>query len=131
VARYIFSIIPHGVRVEASLSLGEDDIGWRQSKTTGETLWEKVIVRQYPQANNGIMAGADPELDTTNAESHLEMKKEVEERTSHRIAKVHNLLDMWQGSQNLRATQKESRAENKQITAIGYISDSEEIIKAL
>jgi len=60
VARYIFSIIPHGVRLEASLSLGEDDIGWRQSKPTGETLWEKVIVRQYSRANNGIMAGADP-----------------------------------------------------------------------
>jgi len=59
------------------------------------------------------------------------MKKEVEERTSHRIAKVHKVLDMWQGSQNLRATQKESRAENQRITSIGYIWDSEEIIKAL
>jgi len=35
VARNIFSIIPHGVRVEASFSLGRDNIGWRQSKTTG------------------------------------------------------------------------------------------------
>jgi hypothetical protein len=37
---------------------------------------------------------------------------------------------MWQGSQNLRATQKESRAQNKQMTAVGYISDMEEIVKA-
>jgi len=32
VARDLFSIIPHGVGVEASYSLGKDDIGWRQSK---------------------------------------------------------------------------------------------------
>jgi len=30
VARDIFSIIPHGVGVEASFSLGRDVIGWRQ-----------------------------------------------------------------------------------------------------
>jgi len=37
---------------------------------------------------------------------------------------------MWQGSQNLRATQKESRARNMQMTAVGYISDTKEIISA-
>jgi hypothetical protein len=31
---------------------------------------------------------------------------------------------------NLRATQKESRTENRQITAMGYISDTEVIVKA-
>jgi len=46
VARIIFSIIPHGVGVEASFSLGRDVVGWRQSKTTGKTLREKVIIRQ-------------------------------------------------------------------------------------
>ena len=45
VARDIFSVIPHGVEVEASFSLGGDVMGWRQSKTTGETLREKVVVR--------------------------------------------------------------------------------------
>jgi len=47
VARDIFSIIPQGVRVEASFALGGDVIGWRQSKTTGETLREEVVVRQF------------------------------------------------------------------------------------
>jgi hypothetical protein len=47
VARDIFSTIPHGVRVEASFSLGRDVIGWRQSKTTGETLRENLVVRQF------------------------------------------------------------------------------------
>ena len=37
---------------------------------------------------------------------------------------------MWKGSQNLRATQKESRTQNKQMTAVGYILDTEEIVKA-
>jgi len=42
--------------------------------------------------------------------------------------KVHDILEMWQGSQNLCATQKESGAQNKQMTAVGYISDTEEIV---
>jgi hypothetical protein len=58
------------------------------------------------------------------------MKKEAEERTLHRMAKVHNFLEMWQGSQNLHATQKESRPQNKQMTAVGYILDTEEVVKA-
>jgi len=35
------------------------------------------------------------------------------------MANVHNYLEMWQGNQNLRATQKESRAQDKQMTALG------------
>ena len=46
------------------------------------------------------------------------------------MAKVHNVLEMWQGSQNLHATPKESRARKKQMTAVGYISDTEEIVNA-
>jgi hypothetical protein len=46
------------------------------------------------------------------------------------MANVHDLLEMWQRRQNLRPTQKESCTENKQMTAMGYISDTEEIIKA-
>jgi len=94
VARNIFTIIPHGVGVEVSFSLGQDGIGWRQSKTTGETLREKVVVRQFARANNGILAGTDPELDTTNTENDSEMKKEGEERTLHSMGKVHDFLEM-------------------------------------
>jgi len=46
------------------------------------------------------------------------------------MAMVHNCLEMWQGCQNLRATKKESYAQNRQIIAIGYFSDTEMIIKA-
>jgi hypothetical protein len=118
-ARDIFSIIPHGVGVEASFSLGRDVIGWRQSKTTGETLRDKVVVRQFARANNGILAGTDPELDTMNTENDSEMKEEAEERKLHRMAKVHDFLELWQGSQNLRATQNESHVQNKQMTVVG------------
>jgi hypothetical protein len=79
--------------------------------------------------NTGILAGTDPELDTTSIENNLEMKKEAEERKLHRIAKVHDCLEMWQGSQNLSATQKKSRSQNTQMTAVGYISDTEDIVK--
>jgi hypothetical protein len=70
----IISIISHGVRVEASFSLDQDTIGWRQSKPTSETLCEKVIVRQFAQSNNQILAGADAELDTTSSGNNSEMK---------------------------------------------------------
>jgi hypothetical protein len=75
------------------------------------------------------LAGTDPELDKANTENDSEMKKEAEERTLHRMAKVHDFLEMWQGSQNLRATQKESCSQNKKMTAVGYISHTEEIVK--
>jgi len=130
VARDIFSIIPYGVGLEASYSLGRDVIGWRQSKPTGETLREKVVVRQFARANIGILAGTDRELHTPHTENHSEMKKEAEERKLHRMAKVHDVLEMWQGSRNLRAMQKESRAQNKQMTAAGYISDTVESVNA-
>jgi hypothetical protein len=45
VACKIASIVPHCVVVEVSFSLGRDDIGWWQSKTSGETLHEKLGVR--------------------------------------------------------------------------------------
>jgi hypothetical protein len=128
--RDIFSIIPHGVGVGASFSLGRNVIEWRHSKSTGETLREKVVVRQFARANNGILAGTDRELDTPHIENASEMKKAAEEWKLHRMAKVYDFLEMWQGSQNLRATQKESRAQNKQMTAVGYISDMEKIVKA-
>jgi len=47
VARNIFSIIPHGVGMEASVSLGRDVVGRRESKTIGETLRKRVVVRQF------------------------------------------------------------------------------------
>jgi len=130
VARNIFSIIPHGDGVEASFSLGQDVIGRRQSKTTGETLREKVVVMQFARANSGLMAGDDPVLDPDSTDNDMEMKREADEKKLHRMAKVHNFLEMWQGSQTLWATQRESRTQNKQMTAVGYISDTEDIIKA-
>jgi hypothetical protein len=63
VARDIFSIKTPGVGVQARFSLARDLIGWRQSKTTGETLHEQVVVRQFARANHGLLAGEDPELD--------------------------------------------------------------------
>jgi len=113
VARDIFSIIPHGVGVKASCCLGRDVIGWRQSKPTGETLRKNIDVRQCFCANNRNLAGDNPVSDTTNTENDSEMPKAAEERKLHWMANVHDFLEMWQGSQNLPATQNESRAQNK------------------
>ena len=74
------------------------------------------------------LAGDDLALDTMNMVQDLQMKREVEERTLHRMAKDHNLSEMWQGSQNLLATKKEYLAQNTKMTSVGYISDTEEIV---
>ena len=83
VARDIFSIIPHSVGVEASFSLGRDVIEWRQSKTTGETLREQVVVRQFARANSGLLAGDNPVLDPDSTDNDMEMKREAEEKKLH------------------------------------------------
>lgn len=79
VACNIFSIIPHGVGVEARFSLGCDGVSKRQSKTTCKTPRQKVMVRLFPQANNRMLACDDPALDTMNTEYHSEVKREGEE----------------------------------------------------
>jgi hypothetical protein len=58
------------------------------------------------------------------------MKKVAEESTLHRMAKVHDFFEMCQGSQNRSATQKESHPQDKQMIAVGYISVTEESVKA-
>jgi len=130
VARDIFSLILHGVGVEASFSLGRDGICWRQAKNTGRTHSEKVILRKFAQAKDRILEGNNRVSDSMNTENDSEMQKEVEVRKLHRMAKVHDCLEMSQGSQNLRSTQKESHAQNAQIAAVGYISNTNEIVVA-
>jgi len=76
------------------------------------------------------LAGSNQLLDTTNTDNDSEMKKEAEDRKLQRLAKVHNLFEMLQGSQNLPATQKESRAQNEEMTAVRFILDTEEIGEA-
>jgi len=69
--------------VEACFSLGWDVIGWRQSKTTRETLYKQVMVRQFTGTNIRIPAGDDPALDTTNTENDSDGKKVAEKRKFH------------------------------------------------
>jgi len=126
----IFSIIPHGLWMEASFCIGRDVIGWRQSKTTGQTLRKNVVVRQFARDNSRVLRGDNPVSDQMNNENDSQMKIEVEEWILHRMAKVHKIFEMWLGSQNVRATRKESRSQNTQMTAVGYISDTEEIVQA-
>jgi hypothetical protein len=66
----------------------------------------------------------------TKTETNSEMKNEVLEWTLYRIAKVNDFLEMWQGSQNQCATLKVSDSSNKQMPAVEYILDREEIVNA-
>jgi len=125
-----FSIIPYDVGMEASCSLGRDIIGLRLVKTTGNFLCEKVVVRQFARAINGILTDDDSALDTINTENDMEMMREVEERTLHRVGMVNDLWEISQCSRNVRTKQNESRAQDQQMTPSRYISDTEDIDKA-
>jgi len=63
-----------------------------------------------------------------HTEHDFDMKREAEESTLHRVAKVDNYLMIWQGSNNLCDTQMESCIQIRQMTAVGYISDTKEIV---
>jgi hypothetical protein len=117
--------------VDASFSIDRDVIGWRQSKTRGDTIHENVIIWLYAGANHRILVGDDPKSNQTNTDNDSEVKKQTEERKFHRMAKVHDRLKMWQGSQNLCATQKASCAQIKRMASVGYISVTEVIVKAI
>ena len=130
VAHDILSIIPHSVTVEATFSVGRDLIRWRQLKTTGKTIRKKLVVRQFAGANSRLLAGDDAVLYPDSTGNDMVMKRVAEETKCHRMGKVHDVLEMWQGSQALPAKQKESRAQNTQMTAVAYISDTAVIIKA-
>jgi hypothetical protein len=77
VARNIFSIMSHRVSVEARFSFGPDVIGWRQSKTTGQTLHEKVVVCQFARSNAGLLAGDIPITHHLDPDNDAEIKKEA------------------------------------------------------
>jgi hypothetical protein len=103
--------------------------GGRSQKSNGETLHDKVILRVFAKSHDGIFAGADPDLNTTNTENNTEMKNDTEESLFHRIAKVHHILEMWQSSQKICVTQKNSHAQNNNMTAVAYLSHMEEVLK--
>jgi len=58
------------------------------------------------------------------------MTIEPEESELHMMAQVHCLWELWHGSQNLCATQKESHGQNMQMTAVRYILDTAMMVNA-
>jgi hypothetical protein len=91
------------------------------------SLREKMVVRQFARSNNGVLAGDTTDLKTL-ASGDIEAQKAVEDKKLNRLAKVHDFLDMRDGSQKLRHMQRAARAQNSKMTAIGYISDTEETV---
>ena len=121
-ARDIFSVIPHGVGVEASLSLGRDVVGWRQCRTSGDTLQKKVIVRQFARSNPGIVAGAGASLENDAAAGQNEQKEE-----DKKLLQLAGIA----GHIHFRRVRKERKKAKQQWTnkesEFTYISDTEEI----
>jgi hypothetical protein len=42
-----------------------------------------VVVRQFAQANNGLLAGDDSELDPTSVDNDKEMNREAKQKKLH------------------------------------------------
>jgi len=130
VAHNIFCTILHGGGLEASFSHRRDVFGWRVSRTRGATLCEKFSVRHFAAASHGILACGEPVFDTMNTDNLLDMEWEEEWKNLHSMPMVDDFFGMRQGNQNLHATHMESRAQNKHMSAIEYISDTEETVNA-
>jgi hypothetical protein len=64
--------------VQSSFSFGQDILGWRQYKTTAETLGDKVNLRRFALGNNEILARDCTALDTAETEYNVKLKNEVE-----------------------------------------------------
>jgi len=75
----VCAIIPHGVGVQASCSLGRHVIAYCGLNPTGETLCGNVIIRKFDRANNRIFEGDNPVSYTTNKANNSEMKNEAED----------------------------------------------------
>jgi hypothetical protein len=82
-AHKIFSILPHGVRVEASFLIARDVICWRQSKSSGEMLGEEVVLKQFSIAYNRILVHDYTALDSIETELKLALKRDAETRKLH------------------------------------------------
>lgn len=53
-------------------------------------------MRVFSQASNAILAGNDSVLDLTITENELQLKRQVEDNTSHRRAKIEDILARWE-----------------------------------
>jgi hypothetical protein len=92
-------------------------------------LSDQVVVSEFGWKYIGILADDNHAMDTTNTDSKLEMTRDVEHKTLHRIGSMHAVLEIRQGHHNLCAIHKECHDNNKQITARQFISDTNETIK--
>jgi hypothetical protein len=101
----------------------------RFSTTAGETLRQPVIEWKLSSADNRILVGDVTILNIMESETINQFLRDAVEKSFHQMAMVHNVMEIWQGSQNQHATWKISHTQNQQITAKGRISDSEGNIK--
>jgi hypothetical protein len=88
------------------------------------------VVSQFARSNAGLLAGDIPITHPLDPHNDAEIMLEDQENRLHRMAKVHNFLEIWQGSENLHSTQKAACVQHLQMTAMGYISDVEETVKS-
>jgi hypothetical protein len=123
-ARDIFSVMPHGVGVEASFSLGRDVMSWRQSRTKGETLQQKVVVRQWARSNDGFLP--DEIRTSVDGESLDDERGKKEDEKLNQLASVRDFLIFKKESDNLRKMQKKLKGKDVAVSGMGYISDEDD-----
>ena len=75
-------------------------------------IGQEFVVRRLTPANHSILFGDCILLHNAETGNDFELKNEALERKLHRMAKVHDFLEMWQGSQSLHVIQPESQSQN-------------------
>jgi len=93
----ILSIIPHGVVLEASVSLGPDIMSWRHTKSNGAIFRDTVIATKLDSAIETRFAGDSTVCEAGQPQNDFEFKREGEETKLNKIARVEDVLEMWSG----------------------------------
>ena len=123
-ARDIFSVMPHGVGVEASFSLGRDVISWRQSRTKAATLQQKVVVRQWARSNDGFLP--DEVKKSLEGDNDEDERQKKEDERLNQLASMRDFLMFKKESQNRRSMQKKLKGKDVAVSGLGYISDEDD-----
>ena len=120
--RDVFSVIPYGIGVEVSFSLGHYVLGWRQCRTSEDRLQKKVIVQQFSWSHSGILADTNIGLVNDTAAAQNEPKEE-----DKKLLKLAGISDHIHFRRGRKERKKAKQRFTMKESAFAYISDTEEM----
>jgi hypothetical protein len=90
----------------------------------------EMSIKQYLNWWFGCIDDPDHQFGNWSVPTHTQTRSAgLEPLLTLRMSNFHSLVEIWKGSQNLGAIQMESPTQNREITALAQISNTEVIVK--